>query len=87
MEETRRYLTIVFNDGSKTVIDFPKQVDDPQLVVARLKESIKANQIMLEVDGALMVIPLTSVKYIHAYPAPDKLPETAIRGATLVTQE
>jgi hypothetical protein len=37
---------------------------------------------IVEADGALLIIPFENVKYIQAYPAPKKLPEHAIRAAS-----
>lgn len=85
MGEEKRYLTIHFNDGTKMVIDFPRQHSDAQIIASRLKEIMHAKQLMLEVDGTIMAIPLSSVKYIQAYPAPETLPDGVIRGAEMVT--
>lgn len=87
MNSEKRYLTIHFNDGSKMVIDFPQQHGDPQIVASRLKEIMHAKQLMLEIDDTIVAIPLSSVKYIQAYPAPQTLPDGVIRGAELVTLE
>ena len=87
MNDVKRYLTIHFNDGTKMVIDFPKQHSDAQIIASRLKEIMHAKQLMLEVDGTLIAIPLNSVKYLQAYPAPEKLPDGVIRGAELVAME
>jgi hypothetical protein len=35
------------------------------------------------VDGVLLVIPFDNVRYIEAHPAPSKLPEYIIRGASI----
>ena len=51
--------------------------------VLKLKEILAARQIIAEVDGVLLVIPFDNVKYIEAHPAPAKLPEYIIRGASI----
>jgi hypothetical protein len=38
---------------------------------------------MIEVDGAVMLFPFASIEYIQVWRAPDPLPATVIRGATL----
>jgi len=35
-------------------------------------------------DGALVAIPVESIKYLQSSPAPRKLPAYAIRGATFI---
>jgi hypothetical protein len=36
---------------------------------------------MAEVDGALMLVPFNNVKYVQVFPAPERLPEYALREA------
>jgi hypothetical protein len=79
----RRGITIYFVDGSKLRLDFPKQTLNETGTVLKLKEILAARQLVAEVDGVLLVIPFDNVRYIEAHPAPSKLPEYIIRGATI----
>jgi hypothetical protein len=79
----RRGITIHFVDGSKLRLDFPKQTLNETGTVLKLKEILAARQLVAEVDGVLLVIPFDNVRYIEAHPAPSKLPEYIIRGATI----
>jgi len=81
MTEQRR-LIIHFVDGSKKLLEFPKQVTDDASMAARLKEALEARHLVIEADGALVVIPFENIRYLQAYPAPKKLPSYAIKGAT-----
>ena len=81
MTEQRR-LIIHFVDGSKKLLEFPKQVTDDASMAARLKEALEARHLVIEADGALVVIPFENIRYLQAYPAPKKLPAYAIRGAS-----
>lgn len=81
----RRGITIHFIDGSKMRLDFPKQTLNEIGAVLKLKEVLAKNQLIAEVDGVLLVIPFHNIKYIEAHPAPAKLPEYVIRGATVAT--
>jgi hypothetical protein len=80
MAEERR-LIIHFTDGTKKLLEFPQQVADATLA-ARLKEALEARHLVIEADGALVVIPFENIRYLQAYPAPKKLPSYAIRGAS-----
>jgi hypothetical protein len=83
-EKQRRSMTIHFNDGSKKLFEFPTPVPDSDANLAtRLKEALDARHLVLEADGALVVIPVGSIKYLQSFPAPKKLPTYAIRGVTL----
>jgi hypothetical protein len=80
MAEPRR-LIIHFVDGSKKLLEFPQQVADATMA-ARLQEALEARHLVIEADGALIVIPFENIRYLQAYPAPKKLPSYAIKGAT-----
>jgi len=82
MKEPRR-LIIHFVDGSKKLLEFPQQVaDSDSTMAARLKEALEARHLVIEADGALVVIPFENIRYLQAYPAPKKLPSYAIKGAS-----
>ena len=82
MSEERR-LIIHFVDGSKKLLEFPKQESYSEATLAaRLNEALEARHLMIEADGALVVIPFENIRYLQAYPAPKKLPSYAIKGAS-----
>ncbi|HYI88071.1 MAG TPA: hypothetical protein VEX61_13365 [Burkholderiales bacterium] len=82
-EKQKRSMIIHFMDGSKKVLEFPQQVaDNDASASARLKDALDARHLLLEADGALLVIPFENIKYIQSYPAPKKLPSGVIRGAS-----
>ena len=82
MAEERRMI-IHFVDGSKKLLEFPQQIaDNDAQQAATLKEALDARHLVLEAEGALIVIPFESVKYLQVHPAPKKLPAGVIRGAS-----
>ena len=83
MKNEQRGITVYFNDGTSMKIDFPKQVANDIAAGMRLKEIFTAKQLLAEIDGALVVIPFDSIKYVVAHPAPPTLPEYTIKGATI----
>ena len=78
-----RYMTIHFTDGSKMSVTFPKQTPDDFQMASRIQKALDANQLALEVDGEMFVVPMNGVKYLQVSPAPEKLPDSVIRGASL----
>jgi len=79
----KRGMIIHFMDGSKKLLEFPQQVADADVAAAaKIKEALEARHLLIEADGALIVIPFENVKYLQAYPAPKKLPANVIRGAS-----
>ena len=79
----RRGLTIFFTDGTKLQIDYPKQTLNEHAQLLRVKEILQARELLVEVEGVLLLVPFNNVKYIEAHPAPTKLPDHAIKGATI----
>jgi len=79
----KRGLIIHFMDGTKKVLEFPQQLADGDVAAAaKLKEALEARHLVIQAEGALVVIPLENVKYLQVYPAPKKLPAGVIRGAS-----
>jgi hypothetical protein len=82
-EKQKRSMIIHFNDGSQKVLAFPTPVPDSDAnLAARLKEALDARHLLIESEGALVVIPIGSIKYLQCFPAPKKLPPYAIKGAS-----
>ncbi|HZT62592.1 MAG TPA: hypothetical protein VFA36_05620 [Burkholderiales bacterium] len=79
---TKREMTIHYMDGSKMKLDFPLQTQSESAQVIKLKEALSGRHLVVEADGALLIIPYENIKYIQAYPAPKKLPENVIRAAS-----
>lgn len=83
MDTSKRGLAIHFTDGSKLHIDFPVQAPNETAAMMKLEEILKQRQIIVEVDGALVIVPFDNIKYLQLYSA-DAFdpPRYAIRGAS-----
>jgi hypothetical protein len=78
-------LMVRFMDGSKLTLRYPRQAgNDPATIVANIRKALEADRLLVEVDGNLLFIPLSNVKYLQVTPAPDALPSTVLRHARLV---
>ena len=78
--------TIHFMDSSKVSLRWPRQAGTgAQIIAANVKKALEADRMIVEVDGALLVIPLRNVKYIQLTPSPKELPVGVLRGAQIVT--
>ena len=78
-----RTLVVHFNDGTKLAFSFPRQAD-AHSASAKLDELLKHDNLAVEADGTLILIPLTSVKYAQVVPAPEAVSGSVIRGARMV---
>ena len=79
----RRGLTVYFTDGTHLRIDYPKQTPNEIATLLKIKELLKERELLVECEGVLLVIPFDNVKYVEAHPAPTKLPDYAIKGASV----
>jgi hypothetical protein len=53
-------------------------------IATLIEKAIEANELLIELENRLLVIPLNNIKYIEIIPAPPKLPKFAIRNARLI---
>jgi hypothetical protein len=80
---SKKFLTIHFTDGTKLLLTFPKQEDDFHQIAKRVQKALDADQLAIEVDGDLIVVPMSNVKYLQVSPAPEKLPDSVIQGGRI----
>jgi hypothetical protein len=81
--DERRGLTVYFTDGTKMRLDYPRQTPNDIATLLKVKEILAARQLLVEVDGVLLMFPFDNIKYIEAHPAPRQLPDHTIKGATI----
>jgi hypothetical protein len=74
-----RGMVIHFMDGSSLKLEFPKQVKHDDSIVPRIEKVLERQALVAEVDGALLLVPFNNVKYLQVYPAPERLPDYALR--------
>jgi hypothetical protein len=79
-----RGMIIHFTDGTKMDVTFPKQTQFEETVSVRLEKLLDKPALLVEADGALLLFPFSNIKYLQVYPAPPKLPEYVIKGASIV---
>jgi hypothetical protein len=59
-----RTMTLNFNDGTKMTFEFPEQAKNPAAKQMKLSEFMASKSVVIEVEGQIMVFPMTSIKYI-----------------------
>ncbi|WP_236172751.1 hypothetical protein [Pseudomonas pseudonitroreducens] len=79
-----KHLYLHFSDGQRLALRFPQQSDDPTEVARGIRKQMESPVISIEVDGDLLIIPRTSIKYLQISPAPMRMPETTVLGAELI---
>jgi len=84
MDKTRG-ISIYFNDGSKLLLESPEQTQNNYDIVTKMKEILDNKFFLIEADGAVIYIPVSNIKYMQVYPAPEKLPAFTVRGARIIS--
>jgi hypothetical protein len=76
------YGTFHFTDGTKLTLRWPRQAgSDPAEIAGTVRKALESDRLMAEVEGRLLIIPVSNVKYIEVSPAPPKLPKGVLLGA------
>jgi len=85
MEENNKYtLTIKYLNGNEEKFEFLPQIDQVNMV-SRLTKILDSNQIILELEDKIVLIPIPTVQTIEISPLPPKLPDTVIRNVRLLS--
>ena len=77
-------LAIRFNDGTEERFEYARAQQDDVNLAARIEEALKANHLLVEMEGKLIVYPFHSIKAIEVFPVPEKLPRIVIKKARFV---
>ena len=75
-----RALTVHFTDTTKLSFIFPQQSDE-NVMAEKVKQILSREQLAIEADDSLFVIPMSNVKYVQAYPAPWMTLSGSLSGA------
>ncbi|SMF21708.1 hypothetical protein SAMN02745866_01360 [Alteromonadaceae bacterium Bs31] len=78
-----RSVVIYFTDKTSVAFSYPQQFD-PSLVVQKINQVMDQAYFTVEAEGTLYIYPRDNIKSIQICPAPDKLPDTVVKGATII---
>jgi hypothetical protein len=76
-------MSVHFTDGSKIAFKYPKDTDTATLAT-KVKKALEQDKIVVETADSLIVIPVSSIKYLQVTPQPDVLPDGVIRDAEII---
>ncbi|MDX2498096.1 MAG: hypothetical protein QNL11_09370 [Desulfobacterales bacterium] len=71
-------LTIRYVNGSEEKFEY-NRFEDEYSIAAHIKEALRENHLLLELEDRLVVIPYQSILSLDISPPPTKLPATALR--------
>jgi hypothetical protein len=82
-EGTMGCMVIRYVNGNEQRFEFERQ-EDALNIASRIKEVLSADQLMLELEDKILIIPFQNVEYIEVAPTPEKLPSNTIRNVRLI---
>ena len=74
--------TIHFNDGTSKKYSFPRVDADTNMLGTKINQFLSSNHLVFELDDGVVIIPLSSIKYIEVSPKPIKMPSMFIPNAS-----
>ena len=82
--ENKRFCKIDFIDGeSCRFIYEPVRADEPSSIGQAIQELSKNNNLIFQVEGKLVIIPMNNVRSIEISPSPANLPQSIIKARYL----
>ncbi len=86
-DENRGIMTIRYVNGTEQKYEYARFKDDSDILSAasRIHDMLKANQILLELEGRFLIIPLQNVLSIEISPPPVKFPKNTVKDVRLIS--
>lgn len=78
------HCTISFTDGTHLKLVWQRPEESDTRVASMLEELLSNESVALEVEGRLMIIPVSNIKMLEVSPSPEKLPAMVVRDARMV---
>lgn len=83
-QDTKSFLTIRYTNGTEQKFEF--MVQEKSLSIAtRIQDALSANQLVLELEDKVLIVPFQNIQYIEVTPLPDKFPPIALKGVRLIS--
>ncbi|MHC4744876.1 MAG: hypothetical protein ACYS8Z_23420 [Planctomycetota bacterium] len=83
LEQNIGHITISYTDGTIQRFEYSRAEDMVNLV-GLIEDILNSNQLAIEADGNMLIIPMQNIKTIEISPAPEKMPRYVIRNTRLV---
>ena len=83
-EEVKVRMTVKFINGSEEKYEFERQMVDESIIAKKIQDALASNHLIIDLKSKVQVIPIHNILSIEITPPPPKLPQTAIREASLV---
>jgi len=83
IDKTKSTLTIRFVNGSEQKFEFTRP-EESASIAQRIQDALSANQLLLELEDRLMVVPFQNILTVEVSPAPPKVRGNVLRNVRSV---
>lgn len=83
-EQTKVILSIRYVNGDRQKFEFIRPQAEQANLASRLHKFFGSDEIVLELEDRLLMIPVQNILSLEIYPKPSKLPDGAIKNARLL---
>ena len=85
IDKVKSTLTIHFVNGSEQEFEFTR-LEDSLSVAQRIQDALSANQLLLELEDRLLVVPFQNILTVEVSPPPPKVRGNVLRNVRLVEE-
>ena len=79
--QNKRFCTINFVDGESMKFIFKPVIEDELTSIGRaIQEMSKNNNLVFDLEGRLIIVPMNNVRSIELSPSPANLPRSVIKA-------
>lgn len=83
-DEAKGVLTIRYMNGNEQKFEYDRTEDELNLA-SKIQELLRGNQVLLELEDRLLIIPFQNIQSTEVSPSPAKLPSNVLRDICLIT--
>jgi hypothetical protein len=83
IDQAKSTLTIRFVNGSEQEFEFTR-LEDSLSIAQRIQDALNANQLLLELEDRLLVVPFQNILTVEVSPPPPKVRGNVLRNVRLV---
>ena len=76
-------MTIRYVNGTEQKFEYTRE-ENALNIASRIQDALSANQVLLELEDRVMIIPFQSILSMEVSPLPAKLPPNVIRNVRLI---
>jgi hypothetical protein len=79
-DAVKRILTIRYVNGTEEKFEYAPHEENALNIASRIQDALSANQVLLELEDRVLIIPFQNILSMEVSPLPAKLPPNVLRN-------